>query len=391
MKTFSSHSDYSLVTAILPRQSTHRVLEEVLASGASHALTINARGTLMKERWYQSFLPTLSPEQEIIRFLVHNSEADHLMEQIVMVGKLRLYGAGSIYATPCCELTCADDYPLWRTGNYTFESVSFDIRFKKDLVALVQIAQKGEADVIARAAIKAGAQGPTISYIRGIGLRDRLGILRITKKPEKELIVVVVDKYDLEAVFEAMARAGQVGLPGRGFLYQVPLSKGLTNLASVFNPEKHSASVQQIIRAIDEMQGDTHWRANQLLIHDPKAVEFKRDTRGIIKDSVVFNVLCHRKDTEILLDNALSFGVPGASVSNWRCAESQAKQTKGGLRLNREFGNISMILSEEVIAPLQKSLKAAICKHEMKETCFFSYDAPIAKTFQLSTSISTRS
>ncbi len=381
MKQFSSHPDHSLVTAILPRQSTALVLKEVFASGASHALTMNARGTVMQDRWYQSFLPAISPEQEMLYFIVPDSEIDHLMEQIVMVGKLRLYGAGSIFATPCEDLICADDFPIWEEGNYSFESVNFDIKFKRDLSALIHITDRDAAEPIARAAIKAGAQGATIAYMRGYGLRDRLGLLRITKRHEKELITVVVDKYDVEAVLQAMAQVGHVDQPGRGLVYQLPISKGLTNLASVFQAKKHSASIQQMVRAIDEMQGSTDWRANQLLVHDPAADEFQANTRGVTTDLKVLNVISHRKDTEVLLTQLLDFGVSGASVSNWRFTERGGEQTKGGQRINREFGCISLILSPDAIPGIRKYLEELIQEREMKETCFFTHAVPVAKTF----------
>ncbi|MEM9444593.1 MAG: P-II family nitrogen regulator [Verrucomicrobiota bacterium] len=381
MKVFHNRHGYCLVTAILPRHSTHRVLEEVLESGAAYAFTINARGSLIKNRWYQSFFPTLSPEQEILNFMLPLSDADHLMEQIVMAGNLRNYGAGSIFAVQFNELICAEDYPLWEAGKYTYESTSYDIRFKKNLVAIHHIAQKEDTDAITRAAIHAGAQGLTISFMRGIGIRDRLGLLRVTKNHEKELITVVVDEYDVDAIFQAMAQAGHVDQAGRGFVYQMPICKGLTNLSSVFHPEKHSASIQQIVRAIDEIQGNTHWRANQLLIHDPKASEFKDDNRHTIKKAVALGAVCHRKDTEMLLDKALEFGVPGASVGNWRLAEAKAKCTEGGLRMNREFSCIMMILDAEVIDPLRDVLQEVISDSGMKETCFFTIPAPIAKTF----------
>lgn len=373
---FKQHSKYCLVTAILPRQSTHGVLEAVLGSGVPNALTQNARGTLIKDRWFQSFLPSLSPEQEVLQFLVSREDSNHLMEQIVMVGKLRLYGSGAIFSTPCQSLVCSEDFPLWTLGDYTFESVSFDIHFKKDLVALFHVTDKGQAEPITKAAIRAGAQGPTISYIRGFGLRDRLGLLRITKKHEKELIMVVVDRYDVDAVFQAMAAAGRVDQPGRGIIYQVPISKGLTNLASVFHAQKHSASIQQIIQAIDQMQGSPNWRAKGLHIHDPKADEFRESRRGVVKDQVVLNILCHRKDVDTLLYAALDLGIPGASASNWRFAGAHAEQTTGGLRLCREFGCLTMILSpdqaQRVIEPLQEVIR----EHEMRETCFFTCAVP---------------
>lgn len=381
MKQFSNHPEHSLVTAILPRQSTARVLTEVLASGASHAMTLNARGTVMQDRWYQSFLPAISPEQEIIYFIVPDSEVDHLMEQIVMVGKLRLYGAGSIFATPCEDLICADDFPVWKEGNYTFESVNFDIKFKRDLRALIHITDRDAAEPVARAAIKAGAQGATITYMRGYGLRDRLGLLRITKRHEKELIAVVVDEYDVEPVFQAMAQVGRVDQPGRGIVFQLPISKGLTNLASVFQARKHSASIQQMVKAIDELQGSTDWRANQLLVHDPSAEEFQENTRGVTKDLKVLNIVSHRKDTEVILKRLLDYGVSGASVSNWRFSERGGEQTKGGQRINREFGCIVLILDPDALPGIRSFLEALIQELEMKETCFFTHAVPVAKTF----------
>lgn len=381
MKSFNVHSGYAFVTAILPRQSAGVVTHEVLSSGAAHAMTMNARGTLMQQHWYQSFLPAISPEQEILHFIVPGQEADRLMEQIVLVGKLQLYGAGSIFSTPCDELICADDYPLWMAGEYRFESESFDIKFKRDLTALIHTTDRGTAEPIARAAIKAGAQGATITYVRGYGLRDRLGLLRITKKHEKELITVVVDEFDLEAVFQAMAQAGRVEQPGRGFIYQLPVSKGLTNLASVFQAKKHSVSIQQVVRAIDSLNGGTQWRANQLMVHDPKAREQFANGRGISKDLKVLNVVSQRKDSETLLKLFLDQGVSGASISNWRFTDANSSHTHGGVRMNREFGCVTLVLTPANADVILQVFQDAVNAGEMKSTCCFTHHVPVVKTF----------
>lgn len=381
MKSFSSHSDYAFVTAILPRQSAGVVTQEVLNSGAAHAMTMNARGTLMQQHWYQAILPAYSPEQEILHFIVPGQEADRLMEQIVLVGKLQLYGAGSIFSSPCDTLVCADDYPLWKPGHYHFESESFDIKFKRDLTALMHTTDRGTAEPIARAAIKAGAQGATITYVRGYGLRDRLGLLRITKKHEKELITVVVDEFDLEAVFQAMAQAGRVDQPGRGFIYQLPITKGLTNLASVFQAKKHSVSIQQMVRAIDTLHGGTQWRANQLLVLDPVAKEFAASSRGVSNDLKMVNVISQRKDSEALLKIFLDQGVSGASISNWRFADSKSGQTQGGLRINREFACITLVLTPPKAVKLLQVFQDTVIADDMKHTCCFTHQVPVVKTF----------
>ncbi len=381
MKSFSEHAGYEFVTAILPRQSAGVVVQEVLGNGASHVMTTSARGTLMQQHWYKSFLPAISPEQEILHFIVPRGEIDRLMEEIVIVGKLQLYGAGSIFATPCESLLCADDYPLWTPGNYRFESTSFDIKFKRDLTALVHTTDRGTAEPIAHAAIRAGAQGATISYVRGYGLRDRLGLLRITKRHEKELITVVVDEFDLDAVFQAMTQAGRVEQPGRGFIYQLPVSKGLTNLASVFQAKKHSVSIHQMVRALDSLSGGTQWRANPLLVHDPRAREFATNTRGLSRDLLLLNVVSQRKDSETLLKLLLKQGVSGASISNWRFTDSQSSQPQAGIRLNREFGCLSLVSSPANIAHLIQVFRESVEADDLKSTCCFTHRVPVVKTF----------
>ncbi|MDF1756159.1 MAG: P-II family nitrogen regulator [Verrucomicrobiales bacterium] len=374
-------SGYSRVTAILPRQSTLKVLKEVMDSGAAHAMTTGGRGSIIQENWYQSLLPTLSPEHDMLRFLAPTSDTDHLMEQIALVGNLRHYGGGSIFATPCLDLSCSETFPVWHPGEYTFESVSFDIVFKQDLTAIILVTDRNSADGICRAAIKAGAQGPSITFVRGYGLRDRLGLLRITKSHDKEMITVVVDKYDLDAIFQAMAQAGRVDQPGRGLIYQVPISKGLTNLASVFQARKHSASIQQIIRAIDDLQGNTDWRANQLLIHDPKAEEFAANTQGVTKNLISLNVIARRKDVEMLLQYILGIGVKGASVSNWRLIEGDAAETKGGSRINHEVGCLTMLVPRSKSASLVEQIRDRLEENDYRGSCIFSTEVPVAKTF----------
>jgi nitrogen regulatory protein PII len=381
MKSFSQHSGYAFVTAILPRQSVGLVSQSVLDSGAAHVMMTSARGTLVQQHWYQSLLPAISPEQEILHLIVPGQEVDRLMEQIAIVGKLQLYGAGSIFATPCEELICADDYPLWTPGVYRFESESFDIKFKRNLFALMHTTDRGTAEPIARAAIKAGAQGATIAYVRGYGLRDRLGLLRITKRHEKELVIVVVDEFDLDAVFQAMAQAGNVEQPGRGFIYQLPVSKGLTNLASVFQAKKHSVSIHQLVRAIDSLSGSTQWRANPLLVHDPRASEFATDSRGVSRDLRLLNVVSQRKDSETLLQMFLEQGVSGASISNWRFADTQSSHSQTGLRINREFGCVTMVAPPSKVVNLIELFRDAVVKNDMRSTCCFTHEVPLVRTF----------
>lgn len=105
---------------------------------------------------------------------------------------------------------------------------------ERDVVVLTEVAlitcivQKGMADTIVRASREAGAQGATVYYARGSGVRERLGILGIAVEAEKEVVNIVVASDQVDRVVERMVLAGRLDTPGMGFLYVTALEKAAT-------------------------------------------------------------------------------------------------------------------------------------------------------------------
>ena len=97
-----------------------------------------------------------------------------------------------------------------------------------DAALITCIVQKGTADTIVKAAQDAGAQGATIFYARGGGVRERLGVLGIAVEVEKEIINIVVATDQIDRVFEKIYVAGNLDTPGMGFMYVTPLEKAAT-------------------------------------------------------------------------------------------------------------------------------------------------------------------
>ncbi len=93
---------------------------------------------------------------------------------------------------------------------------------------LTCIVQKGMADRIVEAGKEAGAQGATVYYARGSGVRERLGILGVAVEAEKEVVNIVVANDQVDRVLEAMFLAGKLDTPGMGFMYVTPLEKAAT-------------------------------------------------------------------------------------------------------------------------------------------------------------------
>ena len=87
------------------------------------------------------------------------------------------------------------------------------------------IVQRGAAEKMVAAAQEAGAQGATISYARGSGVRERLGILGLAVEAEKELITIIVAEDQADRVFEKLYFAGELNIPGRGIISLTKLEK----------------------------------------------------------------------------------------------------------------------------------------------------------------------
>jgi len=97
-----------------------------------------------------------------------------------------------------------------------------------DVSLITCMVQRGKADAVVAAARAAGAQGASIHYGRGAGVRERLGMLSITVEAEKEVIQIMVSKEQEEEVFAEMFAAGELDTPGMGIMFVSPLEKAAT-------------------------------------------------------------------------------------------------------------------------------------------------------------------
>ena len=103
-----------------------------------------------------------------------------------------------------------------------------NITYLTDVSLITCIVQRGNADAIIKAAQEAGAQGATVNFAKGSGIRERMGILGVAVEVDKEIIQVIVSTEQQELIFEQMYLAGELDTPGMGIVYTTPLDKAAT-------------------------------------------------------------------------------------------------------------------------------------------------------------------
>ena len=97
-----------------------------------------------------------------------------------------------------------------------------------DVAMIHCIVNAGAADRILLAARDMGARFAIVRHARGWGTRERLGALGVAVETEKEVVSILVSSDQQDVVFDALYRAGNFDLPGRGMIYITPLDKAAT-------------------------------------------------------------------------------------------------------------------------------------------------------------------
>ena len=90
---------------------------------------------------------------------------------------------------------------------------------------IVSIVWKGWASTVLGASVNAGARGGTVLFGRGDGIHEREKIFGMSIEPEKEILLTIVNSTQVDAILEAIVRAGELNDTGRGIAFVVPVEK----------------------------------------------------------------------------------------------------------------------------------------------------------------------
>jgi nitrogen regulatory protein P-II 1 len=107
-----------------------------------------------------------------------------------------------------------------------------NITLLSDVVQITCVVECGKGEDVVKAARGVGAGGALIHSERGVGIRERVGLLGIAIDAEKDVVSMLVGTDQAELVASAIFNAADLGRPGGGFLYLTPLDSAATYIPS---------------------------------------------------------------------------------------------------------------------------------------------------------------
>ena len=320
--------EVSRITCVVHPRLGAQVVECLGALGAHTLLVENARSVRLRIRGGIGPLParrTLveNAPMELFRTTVPRSAAAHVMRALTDALELSSPGRGTLFSQNLREFSRLVPPEIQTVEEPKPPGV-------RDLCLMTGILSRvNGGERLAAAALRLGACVPIVTLGTGTGIRDQLGLLRVTIPPEKELVHLMVPAADAAGIRRLLIDEARLNRPGGGFLYQTPVHTGMADPLMRIGRQEHAASIEQLIAAMDEMKRGTTWRK--------RFSELEEDAQGGVRlqvgrDHREISLICSEGNADDFVRAAMQAGAGGATTSRQRCLRGGEVDAGAGAR-----------------------------------------------------------
>jgi len=371
----ASEKQLSRITGIFHRDMIASIVETLNSVGIIDLQIAGARTLMLREKkgmlgiGFETVI--VEDHADILYFLVSQEQEQAAMNLVADIGKMDTSEKGTIYSEDVRLIKCHD---LCLENRMNTSEVGKVYAMRTELMGICGIVYRGEGNHVARVALDTGTCVPGITYGKGTGVRDKLGLLRITIPATKEVINFVAGFNDAQTIMDMMIDAGKLDQPGKGFIFLYPVGKGIINRKVTRELPKHAASMEQLIAAMDEIEGGTHWRRRAMA---EKASEPKQD-RAYLENLTNLIVTCDEGRGNDLVKAAMSVGAAGATIIKLKhICPSDSELSK--VSPAREESNL--IVGEKQVPDIVDAIERAGGFNDKTHGRILSHPIPIACTY----------
>ncbi|MDD4231880.1 MAG: hypothetical protein PHU48_04375 [Candidatus Cloacimonetes bacterium] len=357
------------ICIITPKVVSKSIVEDLLALGIRHFFVEVGRNSILDKSvpvtGIFSRRALLTYPIEIVSFFTDEDDERSVLSYIAKKYDLYSPGKGSIYSQDISVIAKHPDYDLAQEIHFKAKQAD---NFYRQLTGISCVVQRGEGDKIARISLNFGASVPATTYGEGSGVRDKLGLFRITIPPQKELVNLVLSKHDTNPVMELYISEAKLDEPGRGIAYLYPIKQGIVNTKISRSRIDQAASLEQMVSAIDSLKGGMEWRKSSLETEATKRHDY-------LYNLAELNLICEEGRGISLTEAAMSSGAPGATI----CKIKYVK-LDDNLDTRRNIREVcKMIVPSNLVPDIANVLTKTGCFEN--ESMALLYTVPVEKAF----------
>lgn len=305
----------SLITCIVNKMLSEKIIDFLKKIGVT---VFGETGRIVREHIRNRALglpgeitTSESTSVVIFRFSVPRENSQMIINALINIGEFNIPSRGTVFSQEIMEFSNEPpDFNLEVFTDIVKDLPEFELLNNLSYVLCV-LSDPGSSDQLAKIALELGICVPLITYGTGNDIRDQLGLIRITIPADKEIVHLIMPEQDSESVIKLLVEQGRLDKPGRGFIYQTPVSSGLIDTRMKIGKQKHAATMEQIIAAIDQLKSGTSWRKR--LDGDVENSKLGKSMKP--QDNCEISIISDEERIDILRETCLEVGATGAITS----------------------------------------------------------------------------
>jgi len=248
---------------------------------------------------------------DVFRFTVPREISKEIINCLISIASLDVPGRGTVFSQDLMEFSNEPPYINHDfLSGITIKDYN-DIMLDKLSYVICVLSLPGSGEHLSKVALDLGICVPLVTFGSGNDIRDQLGLIRITIPAEKEIVHLVMPEQDSSSIIRVLIEQGHLDRPGRGFIYQTPVSNGLLDTYLKIGQQKYAASTEQIIAAIDQLKSGTGWRKRL----DAEQQDKKAGRSLLPQDNCEISIISDEDRIDKLREACLKVGATGATTS----------------------------------------------------------------------------
>ena len=153
-----------------------------------------------------------------------SSMEDKIHEGLTTVFHLKKHNHGIIFSLPISRiLGTINPSGALSEGKLGGNKMGYEVIFT--------VVERGLGQEVVDAATSTGARGATIINGRGSGIHEKNMFFSMPIEPEKEIVMILIEKSKTEDIMDAINKSMDITEPGRGIIFALDVNKtsGLFN------------------------------------------------------------------------------------------------------------------------------------------------------------------
>jgi nitrogen regulatory protein PII len=203
---------YHQLLCIVGKNEAEEIMELAKQKGSTGGTIFNARGTANSS--FLAFLCLGDCRKQILMTVVDELHFEEIFNAITKNDQIQ----GICISIPCCRTYMDRKAEVPEGGN----------AMQSEWEMIQVICKSGYADDVMATARKAGAGGGTIVDGRGTSKPDDETFFGASLVPEKEMLMILVEKGKAEKVFSSIVSLPCMQQPGNGIAFSMPVEKFAT-------------------------------------------------------------------------------------------------------------------------------------------------------------------